>query len=702
MDPTIRYFPVNRREGQMKRMLFVFGIVICSLLVPKLASASPATSTTRLAVISKRFNHPQFISNNDDALTLRLALLDHAAKGALVRIATYTYDDGKATHALAKHMCSAVGRGVHVELIVDSKSGEIAGEDNPFNGTAAAVKTEQAYANLANCGVSVFIHNYTTEYANVMNKRIPNIFAPELSSGEDATLRLTSRLEELRERLSANVEPALRENGMNVGAGSVLKKLQSLTEDLGVFFVHQARTPSNPSAGPPSLYKPSDIGSEKIAADYRDLLSDPFWEQFDPADRQGNAIKMAAITKAIISALEKDDVLRLVRNKLRVYNRLAHRKLFLVQEPPGPGSESCVIIGGRNLGDNYLTSGHGSYRDGDVFFCKRQVPTMNGFLRQANESLDQLRPGPKQDLSDPVLHSTNSNVLKQVEKRGVERKASNRTAQAVDITRLKGDDLEDFVNPVLLTSGWNPKTDEVHQELVAAIGRETKEIYIETAYAEFDKAIREALESAMRDRHVKVRVVTNSLFISDGIFQLIRVWMVKWNEKMAHAYPALFEIDYAPLSAGHMIHFKGAAFRCQNGIDGGSRFRQYMVGSHNFHPRSGYSDKEHEIEWRVEDPDCRNLQSDLITSRIKYYNNAQKSESARGRVLVIYSTFLSELHEVADNSQDTLKSSLAQAIEQAMHMSEDSQIKVTYEDKLNLIQMLLDEGGLRDLIGMLL
>jgi phosphatidylserine/phosphatidylglycerophosphate/cardiolipin synthase-like enzyme len=686
----------------MKRLLFVIGILIGNLFVPKASSASTATSTTGIAVIAERFNHPQFISNNDDALTLRLALLDYAAKGALVTIATYTYDDGKATRALVKHMCSAVARGVQVELIVDSKSGEIAGENNPFNGTAAAVKTEQAYVDLANCGVNVFIHNYTTEYVTAMKKRIPNIFTPELSSGEDATLRLTSRLEELRRRLSASLEPALREKGMNVGPGSVLEKLQSLIEDLGVFFAHQTGMPTNPSAGTAGVYKLADNAKEKIADDYRGLLNDPFWAQFNPEDREGNAIKMAAITKAIISALEKDDVLRVVRNKLRVYNRLTHRKLFLVQEPPGAASENCVIIGGRNLGDDYLTSSQGSYRDGDVFFCKRQVPTMDGFVRQANESLDQLKPGPKQDLSDPALNSTDSNVLKQVEKGGVGRKVTNRTTHAVDIAQLKGDDLEDFENPVLLTSGWNPKADEVHQELVAAIGRETKELYIETAYAEFDRSIREALESAMRDRHVKVRIVTNSLFISDGIFQLIRLWMVKWNEKMAHAYPDLFEMDYAPLSAGHMIHFKGAAFRCQNSIDGGNRFREYMVGSHNFHPRSGYSDKEHEIEWRVEDADCGNIQSDLIASRIKYYKRAQESQSARGLILVTYSTFLSELREVANNSQDTPKSNLAQAIEQAMDISEGSQVKVIYEDKLNLIQMLLDEGGLRDLIGMLL
>jgi phosphatidylserine/phosphatidylglycerophosphate/cardiolipin synthase-like enzyme len=108
----------------MKRLLFVIGILIGNLFVPKASSASTATSTTGIAVIAERFNHPQFISNNDDALTLRLALLDYAAKGALVTIATYTYDDGKATRALVKHMCSAVARGVQVELIVDSKPGK--------------------------------------------------------------------------------------------------------------------------------------------------------------------------------------------------------------------------------------------------------------------------------------------------------------------------------------------------------------------------------------------------------------------------------------------------------------------------------------------------------------------------------------------------------------------------------------------------
>ena len=67
----------------MKRLLFVIGILIGNLFVPKASSASTATSTTGIAVIAERFNHPQFISNNDDALTLLLALLDYAAKGAL-------------------------------------------------------------------------------------------------------------------------------------------------------------------------------------------------------------------------------------------------------------------------------------------------------------------------------------------------------------------------------------------------------------------------------------------------------------------------------------------------------------------------------------------------------------------------------------------------------------------------------------------
>ncbi|MGZ3723755.1 MAG: hypothetical protein ACXVA9_12520, partial [Bdellovibrionales bacterium] len=193
---------------------------------------------------------------------------------------------------------------------------------------------------------------------------------------------------------------------------------------------------------------------------------------------------------------------------------------------------------------------------------------------------------------------------------------------------------------------------------------------------------------------------TNSLFISDAASQLIRLWMAKWNYEMKTKYPNLFEIDYAPLSAGHMIHFKGAGFRCQSGF-GGTFYRQYIVGSHNFHPRSGYSDKEHAIEWREllagkDVSACVEPASDLITLRMDYYKTQRALN--HGPVLRKYETLLEELQEVAGRYNDLQNANVARAIERTMYMNDN----LVLPERLGWIEDLLDASGLRDLIGILL
>jgi hypothetical protein len=483
--------------------------------------------------------------------------------------------------------------------------------------------------------------------------------------------------------LANRIDSSLASKGGLVSIQSLINQTRNLIIDIGAFT---------------SLPFLSGLAEERIKENYHSIINNEFWDQFTPGRTKENREKMKLIRDAFIAALKDDSLLKLVREKLRVFNRLNHRKIFIVEDSSRFGDD-CVIIGGRNLGDKYLTDGAESFRDGDVFFCRSQSPSMSAFLRQANESFEELMPGPRQDLSDPVLNIRNSNVLVQIKP---ENPTKGQVLPRTNIAGLKSDNIGKIDNPILLTSRWNPATDEIRQGLLAAIRRERREIYIETPYAQFDKEVRDALEAAMRQRNVKVRVVTNSLFISDGASRLIRLWMARWNEEMVEKYPRLFRLDYVSLSSGHMIHFKAAAFLCQGAGAGTGSFREYIVGSHNFHPRSGYSDKEHAIEWRVKAANCSDTRNDLVSSRTNYYKNAKNERNLGEPVLVNYTTLLDEIGEVARDSRDPDNARMAQALERTLSEEKEGRKQISDTEKLDLIQELLDEGGLRDLVGILL
>jgi phosphatidylserine/phosphatidylglycerophosphate/cardiolipin synthase-like enzyme len=646
------------------------------LLVLTQTLAVAAAKANSLTDVANQFKHPQFIQDNAMALKFRLALLDHAAPGAQVRIATYTYEFGTATTALNAHMCAATARGVKVELIADAKSGEVLGQENPYNADANVKKVEQEFANLANCGVQVFIHNYNTDFVTIslFNKRVPNIFGPNVKNGDSVNpVKADLRLKELRARLSDALHSTLEKNHLPNNPANVFSDIQQLVLNI-------AQLPSDNADGAESYI-------DMIGKNYRSILDDPFWSQFSQGNEAASVEKMKEINAAIVTALAKDPVLKDVRDKLRVYNRLNHRKLFIVQEPNG---DSCAIVGGRNLGDSYLTNGPGTFRDGDVFFCSEQVPTLQKFMTEANASMDSL----KTDLKDSAVNPPLKSVVRSIR---ATRKIKGRAVAAIAPNLLKAEDLGTIDQPMLLTSQWSSDgaDDQIRLAMLKAIEREHKAIYIETAYAEFNKSMRDALQDAL-SKGVTVHIVTNGLFISDGGSKLIRLWMARWNDEMGAKYPHLFKIEYAPVSAGHMIHFKGAAFRCQEAVDK-SFYREYIVGSHNFHPRSGYSDKENSIEWReATDTTCSDPASDLITLRAQYYQNQAKL--AGGAVLRSYKSLYEELNEVTFRFEDYPNVNLARAIDRAMYLNG----QLIEPQKLNWIQDLLDQGGLRDLIGILL
>lgn len=673
-----------RRGRRCARAIIVALSLLCTVAVASPHRTDGNGNAPNLRAVAKHFNDAQFISSNVEALRLRLALLDNAGRGARVRVATYLYEYGESVQSLAAHLCSAAARGVSVELVIDSKSGGIKGVENPYNGKAEIRQAEESMMSLANCGVKVFVHNYTTEYMNFMNTRLPNIMAPEAKSGENISLsELDDRMEEIQSRLTTRIDSSLANKGGLVSIQSLINQTRNLIIDIGAF------------ASLPFL---SGLAEERINDNYHSIINNEFWDQFTPGRSRENREKMRLIRDAFILALKDDALLKVVREKVRIFNRLNHRKLFIVEDSSRFGDD-CVIIGGRNLGDKYLTDGTGSFRDGDLFFCRSQVPSMNVFLRQANESFEELIPGARQDLSDPVLNNANSNVLVQI---NPENPTKGEVLPKTSLAGFESDSIGKIYNPILLTSRWNPKTDEIRHELLAAIRRERREIYIETPYAQFDEEVREALEASMRQRNVKVRIITNSLFISDGASRLIRLWMARWNEEMVEKYPRLFHLDYVSLNSGHMIHFKAAAFLCQVPKSGQGRFEEYIVGSHNFHPRSGYSDKEHAIEWRVKAADCSDVENGLVALREKYYKNAKNERSPGEPVLVNYSTLLDEISQVARDTRDPENSRLAQVLERTLSEEKERGKQISDTEKLDLIQELLDQGGLRDLIGILL
>ena len=156
-----------------------------------------------------------------------------------------------------------------------------------------------------------------------------------------------------------------------------------------------------------------------------------------------------------------------------------------------------------------------------------------------------------------------------------------------------------------------------------------------------------------------------------------------------------------------MIHFKGAGFRCQK--RGDQVYRTYFMGSHNFHQRSGFSDKEHMINWNEStDGDCSTPSHDLISYRNEYYG---KTAGERARYIKTYynpkypefSSLYFELLEVTRNHNDEKHSTIARGLIRTFYSVTNQGMTVNYRhpQKMETFVEKLEEGGLKDLIGFL-
>lgn len=343
-------------------------------------------------------------------------------------------------------------------------------------------------------------------------------------------------------------------------------------------------------------------------------------------------------------------------------NRLNHRKLFWVKTPEG---QACFLLGGRNLGDHYL-AWHGdgdSFIDSDIMICNHydtdaeELPyaskaefekTVQQALESFNSLWDDETNGPNGDLEGeaPVRvlkYSVNKDFkfehiyLEDAEGRAKAEfsfgKGLKSTAGKEEATGLvpvavaksavvpRGHEFHNSYDWDIKTSIWNPEYDEVRQALHDMVRREQAEIYLESAYMDFDPKMAELVGEAL-ERGVRVTVISNSIFTSDAGSKMIPITRAEYINEWRTKYSDNFTMDFVTAYynnprqnyqspgqkgrfefyvmtpfAGHMMHFKGAGFKCQKG-DNGEYYKSFIIGSHNFHVRSGLADKEHALTWK--------------------------------------------------------------------------------------------------------
>ncbi len=666
--------------------------------------AQPQASDAGFSAYIREYQHPEFFSDNESAFRARLKLLDMAPAGAHASIATFVFENGKSVRQLARHICLASQRGVHVRLLIDSKSGGRPGFDDLFDKSAQVQVQEDLLQYMANCGAQVWIHNQLSAYVEVFGFRLPNIFGDSSLNHKKLGLfhlpKLLKRFHFLLERAADLTENELEKAGIPADPRPLFRSLRKL----GFAFVGALMGDGGNSSG--------------LRRNYEDILLNPLWDHV-PAARLRNT------TSRIEERFHRDPVFGPVIKEVRRYNRLNHRKLFFVENK----GEACMILGGRNLGPHYLENEEGSYFDGDMLLCSHHSGGAEAALASAGVSFDDLI----RDTSDPFLRRSGegpeNHVLQlkpnyghvyrnlafpeslrpwraQVARhKGKIPEADRSLVREVRWANSKalhgGFELRDGFGWRILFSGWSKEQDEVRAELLKLISEEREEIFLETPYAEFDYELRHALEAALQ-RGVRVRMITNSYFTSDGPSGLIRVLMSHWNEKMKVRFGARFDLHFTVLSGrrkAKMTHFKFAAFGCQ---PGGRRVQ--MLGSHNFHPRSGYADKEHMLLWE-ESGGCgmQLYYSSLVAERHRFYNDLAKS--VRHRILARHRDFLSELQAVIalEKFGRTKDIGLAESLRSMLYEKDDSGTwKLRLHSRSGKVLEYLDESGLHDLMGRVL
>lgn len=724
------------------------------------------------------YTKPEYFQDNNMALNARLKLIDQVPAGGEINYMTFVFDNGYASKQLAAHLCAAAKRGAVVKLFPDSKSGDRIGVPDVFDGNIGNQINEEIYQVLANCGVEVRIHNHIEEFSHsIINGHplpkfpktwtgsstgfVANYTAGWIWNSSEAVTERATVVGQMGDRLLQLLQESFGSDKVKDFAPdkAAIQKMKSMIKDLAYNLAKEAWSNRDP---------------EYLAAFILEYVMTTVEKEGVPGWSKEQVAKYAATMQDMIwgflAKLQNDDFLGPFYAEARKFNRLNHRKLFYVAF----AGRSCMMLGGRNVGDHYLTWGrHGDeWIDSDVLLCNHhtKVRSKENALQQAKNSFDELWDN-KDDFDalkvKPVVTNYKRNVdykFRYVKFPSDERRASKfvwlyapvdpATGQYVNVdlfgtnldrsvkvedeerdlhdlitwkdqSPIHGLQLEDTFNWRVVTATWNTKFDIVRQRLYDAISREKQHIYIETAYSEMNTEFRKRLERALRNG-VKVDIVTNSIYVADGGSKGIRLMMARWFRQMWLKYPHTFSARYSTLEYGHMIHFKGASFQCQQ-TDVGVNPRAYrlnIVGSHNFHGRSGYSDKEHAVVW--EQPprqDC------LLQTRMRGQTSEAPSlrdirdefwrdlsaKAAPLRPLIAYKSLADEVEGAIDSGKLTgMRASIANKMIRLLYKTTeeggklrvlrdaDGNVMMRAQDSVFFFLQFLSESGLSDMFGALL
>lgn len=686
----------------MKSTILLSLVLVCSSQAMAGAEISKTTapaSESSFAQYIGGYKEPQLLQDNDQAFLARMKLLQQAPAGSEVQALTFMYDNGEVVRSLATQLCLASKRGLKVTLIADSKSGDRPLIPDVFDTSLDNRVNEESYQYMANCGVKVVIHNHLSAFNTLLSKTLPKVSS--LNNDFLVLWKLrgiaTQFIDILKEEIhSKEFKTALGDRLAK--AGMSLEFLDALKTEAYRMVVAGAilQRGDKPRSAWRSViatlaqYTWIDEGIKRVLAQPEtaqtvfDMAVAGIYEKIASLDFAFlEDDDLASIKYRVQKRFDKLPELVEFYKNIRRFNRLNHRKLFVVESPAKKG---CLILGGRNLGDHYLAWHHDSFIDGDVLYCTQHGVKNSALIADAKASFQELLDSSADDVLEEK-EGAGVRVFKAVKgfrfkeliiPAGIEDGLSSRIPPYVDQLELVlekrtlaypivfADQLPILGVPLAESSNWRihrvawqPHTanDPVRQALLKAINNEAQEIYIETAYAEFDAPLREAIENALR-RGVDVRLITNGLFVSDGPSKLIRVFMALWLRDLQvefaqkTAQQGKFSVQFATLEGGHMIHFKGASFKCQ--MSNERPYRTSMIGSHNYHPRSGYSDKEHALQWdqpageeclryfRVEGEGSR--AKDMADYRDAFYEKLEAKFD--GNLLRAYPTLLAEFDHV--------------------------------------------------------
>ncbi len=632
-----------------------YGLIGILFLVNGLAQAteSAADSTgnhgTEFHSYIEQYKTPELFFNNQKALDARINLLRHVPAGGAARIMTFHADFGTAFVRLVNEMCAASMRGVTVQFTADSHSGDRVKVNDAHDRTQGSKNVEYFYEQLGKCGVEVRVHNHVPDelfrQSLLLGSALPAGSASVIEKlmqlipfiGDD--LNLVSEYKNAYSKMATVIKRHLREHAelaKIVKSEGDLDEVESL---LWKFVMTIAKV---------KMSKINEMTEDELSA-FRAEIQGELSTEF--AQAKGN-VKLATILDALkknpdvlgkafvatISEIRKDPDFANFYQSIRDFNRLNHRKLFWVADKPTSGdAKGCFIMGGRNLGDHYLQETEDNFLDGDVLFCSHHDKTAAGAIRtfkdtqtellvlqQARVAFEkiwepeltdqdkELQRFLKQKNSDfranmtTIAPAQGSEKVFSVDAR--DRWAFQRSGDKFDYGTAVTEDrkLADGRGFKILTAAWDRSNDQIKSAFLTAIENEKQQIYIETPYFEANREYKNAIEAAL-ERGVNVHIRTNGIFTADGPSVFIRLSMGNWVRTLLQKYktpPAgkgRLQVEYTTLatggSGGHMIHFKGASFACQFDENANRGFATNMMGSHNFHQRSGYSDKEMMISW---------------------------------------------------------------------------------------------------------